>query len=175
MNTLSTDGSVAPASSKFLLREPGISDGAAIYRLVRACPPLDLNSRYAYLLLCAHHSGTCVVAEDSRGLTGFVSAYRPPDTGDVIFVWQVAIASTARGQGLALHMLAHLLARPVLAGCRWIETTVTPSNGSSRRLFAKLAASLGTQSKKNDFFSGEDFQDPHHEPEMLIRIGPCAA
>lgn len=167
--------SVAPASSKFLLREPGIADGVALFRLIRACPPLDLNSPYAYLLLCAHHARTCVVAENSAGIAGFVSAYRPPGTPDAVFVWQVAVTPQARGQKLALRMLECLLARPALAGCRWLETTVTPSNAASRRVFAMLAAGLGARSEERTFFSREDFQDPHHEPEVLIRIGPCAA
>jgi hypothetical protein len=38
-----------------------------------------------------------------------------------------------------------------------------------------LAARLGARSEERTFFSREDFQDPHHEPEVLIRIGPCAA
>jgi len=171
VKTLPTD-TVAPASSKLLLREPGISDGAALHRLVRACPPLDLNSPYAYLLLCAHHARTCVVAESPAGLVGFISAYRPPATPEVIFVWQVAVASAARGQSLARRMLEHLLAQPALDGWRWLETTVTPSNTASRRVFETLAVRLNADSKERTFFSAEDFQDPHHEPEMLIRIGP---
>ncbi|MBX3666744.1 MAG: diaminobutyrate acetyltransferase, partial [Burkholderiales bacterium] len=118
MKTLSTASRVAPASSNSsLLREPRITDGAAIHRLVRACPPLDLNSPYAYLLLCAHHAGSCVLAEQDAGPAGFVSAYRLPARADTVFVWQVAVAPAARGQGLALRMLEHLLARPALAGC----------------------------------------------------------
>ena len=175
MNTLSTAVPVAPASSNPLLREPRISDGAAIHRLVRACPPLDLNSPYAYLLLCAHHAASCVVAEGADGLDGFVSAYRPPAQPDTVFVWQVAVAAAARGQGLARRMLEHLLARPALAGCRWLETTVTPSNAASRRVFEKLAQGLDACCAERSFFSKEDFQDPHHEPEMLIRIGPWTA
>lgn len=171
MSTLSTVA-VAPASSQFLLREPGIADGAALYRLVRACPPLDLNSPYAYLLLCAHHARTCVVAENADGLVGFVSAYRPPETPDVVFVWQIAVASAARGHRLAPRMLRHLLARPALAGCRWLETTVTPSNAASRAVFASLAARINAGSEERTFFAADHFQDPHHEPEMLIRIGP---
>lgn len=172
MNTLSTDA-VAPASSRLLLRELRISDGAAIHRLVRACPPLDLNSLYAYLLLGAHHGRTCVVAEGPSGIAGLVSAYRLPQSPETVFVWQVAVAPAARGQGLALRMLEHLLARPALAGWRWLETTVTPSNQASRRVFETLAARLGAGSEEHDFFSKEDFHDPQHEPERLIRIGPC--
>lgn len=175
MNATLPTVDVAPASSKFLLREPGIADGVALFRLIRACPPLDLNSPYAYLLLCTHHARTCVVAENSAGIAGFVSAYRLPETPDAVFVWQVAVAPAARGQRLALRMLEYLMARPALAGCRWLETTVTPSNAASRRVFAILAARLGARSEERTFFSREDFQDPHHEPEVLIRIGPCAA
>ncbi len=164
---------MAPASSNSsLLREPRITDGAAIHRLVHACPPLDLNSPYAYLLLCAHHAGSCVVAEQAGETTGFISAYRPPAQADTIFIWQVAVAPEARGRGLALQMLEHLLVRPAPAGCRWLETTVTPSNAASRRVFETLATRLNAQCTERTFFSREDFQDPHHEPEMLIRIGP---
>lgn len=162
----------APAQSKLTFREPGISDGAAIYRLVKTCPPLDLNAPYAYLLLCAHHARTCVVAENHDSIAGFISAYRLPETPEIVFVWQVAVAPAARGQGLALRMLEHLLARPALAGCRWLETTVTPSNLVSRRVFETLGAQLGARSEEHSFFNKEVFQDQRHEPEMLIRIGP---
>ncbi|MDP1673157.1 MAG: diaminobutyrate acetyltransferase [Burkholderiales bacterium] len=172
MKTLSTAAQVAPASSISLLREPCITDGAAIHGLVRACPPLDLNSPYAYLLLCAHHAQSCVVAEQDDEPVGFISAYRRPDQADTVFIWQVAVAAAARGQGLALRMLEHLLARPALAGCRWLETTVTPSNAASRRVFESLATRLNARCAERTFFSKEDFQDPHHEPEMLMRIGP---
>lgn len=165
---------MAPASSKLLFREPGIPDGAAIHRLVRACPPLDLNSPYAYLLLCTHHTRTCVVAEGPAGLAGFVSAYRLPEAPEVIFVWQVAVAPSARGQGLALRMLEHLLGRRALADCRWLETTVSPSNKASRRVFDLLSERLRTGSEERTFFSRKDFPDEGHEDEVLIRIGPYA-
>lgn len=172
MKTTLSTANVAPASSKFLLREPGIADGAALYRLVRGCPPLDLNSLYAYLLLCAHHAGSCVVAEQDGETTGFISAYRLPARAHTVFIWQVAVAPETRGQGLALQMLEHLLARPALAGCRWLETTITPSNAVSRRVFETLATRLNARCAERTFFSKEDFQDSHYEPEMLIRIGP---
>lgn len=163
---------MTPAPSTFILREPRISDGASLYNLIRACPPLDLNSPYAYLLLCAHHAATCVVAESGNGLAGFVSAYRPPAARDTVFVWQVAVAPAARRQGLALSMLQHLLARPALADCRWLETTITPSNRASRRVFDALAAELGAAGEESTYFTQENFKDQDHEPEMLIRMGP---
>lgn len=162
----------ASASSQLLFREPGIADGASLHRLIQVCPPLDLNSPYAYLLLCAHHARTCVVAESTDGIAGFISSYRLPDAPETLFVWQVAVAPMARGQGLAGQMLRHLLTRPQMADCNWLETTVTPSNQASMNLFAALAAELGLRSEKRVFFSTEDFGDQGHEAEMLIRMGP---
>lgn len=171
MSTLSP-ASRAPASSTFLFREPGTADGASLHQLIQACPPLDLNSPYAYLLLCAHHARSCVVAESGNGLAGFVSAYRLPEAPDTVFVWQVAVAPAARGQDLARRMLEHLLQRPALADCRWLETTVTPSNKPSRRVFAGLAERHGLRREEREFFSSEHFGHQGHEPEMLIRMGP---
>src|SRR5690606_39264906 len=82
----------ANSSTRLQFRQPRRTDGAALHRLVSECPPLDVNSLYAYLLLCEHFSATCVVAESAGGLIdGFISAYVPPTRPDVIFVWQVAV------------------------------------------------------------------------------------
>ena len=43
------------------LAVPAVGDAKAIHALVGSCPPLDLNSTYAYLLLCAHFAETCVI------------------------------------------------------------------------------------------------------------------
>jgi L-2,4-diaminobutyric acid acetyltransferase len=135
-----------------------------------------LNSLYAYLLLCRHHPQTCVVAEDGEGLAGFVSAYRPPLAPEpTLFIWQVAVDGRARGRNLALAMLLQLLERTAAQHWTWLETTVTPSNAASRQVFVKLARHLGTGIAESTYFDKEDFQDQHHEPEMLIRIGPCLA
>lgn len=151
---------------------PRVRDGADIHRLVAGCAPLDLNSTYAYLLLCRDFADTCVRAERAGRTVGFVSAYRPPARGDVIFVWQVAVAGELRGQGLAGRMLRELLKRPGARGCRYLETTVSPSNGPSLKLFHRLARELGTPVDCQAMFEEADFGDERHESETLIRIGP---
>ena len=153
------------------LRAPGIQDGPAIHALVRACPPLDLNSLYGYLLLCLHHSGTCVVAESAQGIVGFVSAYLPPGKPDTLFVWQVAVARHCRGQGLGRRMLQHLLQRPAVRSVRFIETTVGPGNAASRAMFAGWARSLGVALSSTPLFEASLFGDGH-EAEDLLRLGP---
>ena len=82
-------------------------DGAALHDLIAACPPLDLNSRYAYLLLCHHHAQTSVVAELDGVLVGAITAYIPPIQPDTLFVWQVAVAPASRG-----NSLGHTLHQP---------------------------------------------------------------
>ena len=151
---------------------PSIRDGKAVHALVAACKPLDLNSTYAYLLLSEHFAGTCVLARQDGRAVGFVSAYVPPERGETIFVWQVAVAADARGQGLARRMLQELLARPAVRGCRFLETTVTPSNAPSTRLFRGLARELGAPLEEKPMFQEEDFGAERHEAETLFRVGP---
>jgi len=159
-----------PAEVK--LGSPEVVHGADIYRLVRECTPLDLNSAYAYLLLCAHHAKTCVRAEQDGRTVGFVSAYRLPQQPEVLFVWQVAVAAEMRGQGLGSRMLRELLEREPVRGCCYLETTVSPSNHASRSLFQALARRLHAHVQESVMFSERDFGEASHESETLFRIGP---
>lgn len=143
-----------------------------MHALVAACPPLDLNSLYLYLLLTEHFAGTCVLAEDARGLRGMVSAYQPPERAGVLFVWQVAVHPDARGRSLGLQMLQALLGRVAVCDVRWIETTVSPGNRASRRLFTRLADSLGTSAEESTLFDAALLGTDGHEAEPLLRIGP---
>lgn len=154
------------------LGPPQARDGASIHALVQDCAPLDLNSVYAYLLLCEHHAGTCVRAVHDGRTVGFVSAYRIPQRPEVIFVWQVAVAPAMRGSGLAGRMLQHLLQREAVRGCRFLETTVSPSNLPSRRLFEALAREQEAALAESVLFSESAFGPASHEAEVLFRIGP---
>lgn len=154
------------------LRKPVVDDGAAIHRLVDACKPLDCNSAYAYLLLAHHFSGTCVVAEAGDELVGFVSAYRPPAQQETVFVWQVAVSPSARGQGLAKTMLRELLRRDELTGINYLETTISPSNEASQRVFRGLARELGCDCTQQALFDQRHFGGAQHEAENLFRLGP---
>ena len=160
------------ASSAAARGEPQPRDGKAIHALVAGCKPLDLNSTYAYLLLCEHFADTCVIATSAGETVGFVSAYVPPRRSDVIFVWQVAVAAAERGEGLGLRMLRELLERPAVRRCRWLETTVTPTNVPSTRLFYGLARELRAALEEKPMFHEEDFGAERHEAETLFRIGP---
>lgn len=165
----------APQEPRHHLRPPRLADGAAIHQLVAECPPLDLNSMYAYLLLCEHHGATCVVAESPGGsIDGFISAYQPPTRPDVLFVWQVAVHERARGQRLARAMLTELLRRDSLSQVRHLETTVGPDNQASRRTFAGLAAAMGAHIAEQPYFDRGVFGGADHDDEMLLKIGPFA-
>jgi len=156
-----------------LLRVPTLQDGAAVHALIEASPPLDVNSTYAYLLLCHHFADTCVVAESNGKVVGFISGYLPPAQSDTFFVWQVAVHADARGRGLGFSMLAHLLERPAAKHVRYLDTTVSPSNQASRAMFARLARSLETALSESPMFGRALFgEGAGHEDEMLLRIGP---
>src|SRR4051794_34121322 len=115
----------APAPD-LVLRRPTRRDGAVIHALVAACPPLDLNSAYAYLLLCQHYADTCVIAERNGEVVGAITGYFPPWQLDTLFIWQVAVHSSVRGQKLGSRMLHHLLERCMQdRQVRWLETTIS--------------------------------------------------
>lgn len=161
------------ASSRLTLRQPQQSDGAALHRLIAACPPLDLNSLYAYLLLCLHHAQTSVVAEVDRTLVGAITAYIPPVQPDTLFVWQVAVAPQQRGQGLGKRMLRHLLQNCIAPRrLRWMETTISPDNAASDHLFTHFALQHDAGCTIATLFDAEAFGESGHEEERLYKIGP---
>lgn len=149
-----------------------LSDAGAIHALVARSRPLDLNSEYAYLLLCTHFADTCVIAEVESRLAGFVSSYKKPTDDSVLFVWQVAVGLDARGRGLASRMLSELMSREPCRDIRWIETTITPSNHASRALFESFAKRHGAECVEQPLFQEEHFGGAGHEAERLFRIGP---
>ncbi len=155
-----------------LLRTPTVADARGMVRLAAASRVLDVNSDYAYLLLARDFDETCVVAEDGDRLLGFATAYRPPRRLDVLFVWQIAVAEAARGEGLASRMLDDLVRRGMASGIRFVEATVTPSNFASQSLFKSLARRHNFDCEITEGFAADAFETAGHEAEDLFRIGP---
>ncbi len=161
------------AADHIVLRPPDRRDGAALYELIAHCPPLDLNSRYAYVMLCEHHAPTCVVAEFNGQLVGAITAYIPPLQPDTLFVWQVAVAPNMQGQNVATRMLDDLIARCAHThGFQHIVATISPSNIGSQKLFASYARRHHVDIKARPYLSAVDFGDGKHEEEWLYQIGP---
>jgi len=158
--------------SPLAIRKPKIKDGPSIYDLVTRSEPLDVNSRYLYLLQCSHFANTCAVAESDGSVQAFISAYVLPDQPDRLFVWQVAVDASLRGQGVAGRLVAHLLARPHLAAIRYVEATVNPSNNASRNLFASMARKHNCEMTESMLFEAGLFGADAHESEILLHVGP---
>ncbi|GGV81349.1 L-2,4-diaminobutyric acid acetyltransferase [Streptomyces thermoviolaceus subsp. apingens] len=153
---------------------PAVADGAALWRLAKDSGTLDVNSSYSYLLWCRDFAATSVVARDAAGeVVGFVTGYVRPDRPRTLLVWQVAVAASHRGRGLASRMLDALAARVAgERGLTTLETTITPGNTASERLFASFAARHGAGLEREVLFAAEQFPDGPHDPEVLHRIGP---
>lgn len=154
------------------LTVPVATQGMALHCLVAACPPLDPNSVYCNLLHCSHFAATSVAAVRDGELVGFISGYCIPARPDTLFVWQVAVADSARGQGLAGRMLDHIVGRESLAHVQFVETTVTPDNQASWALFESFAKRHGTVLERTVAFDKEQHFDGCHDSEWLARIGP---
>jgi L-2,4-diaminobutyric acid acetyltransferase len=155
------------------LRRPTDGDGYPLHQLVARCQPLDTNSVYCNLLQCADFADTAIAAENADGqLVGFISGYRPPSRPDTLFVWQVAVDASHRGQGLALRMLLALTERVAAQGVGFLETTISPDNGASQALFKRAFARLGVDYETRTLFSRAGHFAGQHEDEVLYRAGP---
>jgi L-2,4-diaminobutyric acid acetyltransferase len=154
------------------LRRPSASDAARVTALVEKTDVLDVNSVYAYLLLCSDFAQTGAIAEEAGEVVGFVLGYRPPERPEAYFVWQVAVSEEQRGHGLAGRMIEWIVAGLLADGVRFVEATVTPSNRASWSLFEGFARRAGAPCRNGPGFASDLFPDAEHEEELRIRIGP---
>lgn len=155
------------------LRPPTTSDGAAMWRLARDTGVLDLNSSYAYLMWGRDFAATSVIATHTGEPCGFISGYRRPDRPDTLMVWQVAVADSMRGRGLAGLMLDHLVDRADPQPVAYLETTITEDNAASIALFSSCARRREADLSTSILFDHDSFPDGH-DAEVLYRIGPFA-
>ncbi|OEJ96781.1 diaminobutyrate acetyltransferase [Streptomyces thermolilacinus] len=156
------------------IESPRVEDGAAIWRIARDSEVLDLNSSYSYLLWCRDFAATSLVARGDDGEPiAFVTGYLRPDRPGTLVVWQVAVDREHRGRGLAAALLEALTTRLADRGVHTVETTVTPDNTASDRLFTSFAERRGATLEREVLFDGRLFPEgTSHEPEVLYRIRP---
>jgi L-2,4-diaminobutyric acid acetyltransferase len=164
------------AQADLLIDRPSVADGSALWRIAKDSEALDLNSSYSYLLWCRDFAGTSAVARREDGEpVGFVTGYVRPERPHTLLVWQVAVDAAYRGRGLAAALLdgltARLAAERALTG---VETTITPGNTASERLFTSFAARHGATVEREVLFDAGLFPDGPHDPEVLYRIGPLS-
>ncbi|AZM78426.1 diaminobutyrate acetyltransferase [Streptomyces sp. G3] len=165
------------AQADLQIDRPRVADGAALWRIARDSKVLDLNSSYSYLLWCRDFAATSAVARDENGEpVGFVTGYVRPDRPDTLLVWQVAVDEAYRGRRLAASLLDGLAERTVAEqGLTTLETTISPDNTASQRLFTSFAERRGARVEREVLFDTAVFPDGPHEPEVLYRIGPLSA
>lgn len=159
-------------STTIFFRKPQKEDGSEIWKLIKDTKILDLNSTYTYLLLCDIFPDTCIVAVQDQRIIGFVSAFRPPQSADTLFVWQVAVDASMRGKGVGKKLLLELLARKSCESIHYLETTISPSNYASQSLFKGVARDLDCTYRVMDYFSEDLFPGTGHEAEQRYQIGP---
>lgn len=169
------ENGAAGDDSPLRIRPPRLEygDGEAMWRLARESGVLEENAEYTYHMFSHFFQEACVVAEVDGRVAGFIAGFRPPDRPDAVFVWQIAVSTEHRGQGIAAAML-HGLFQRLSPDVQFLEATVTPSNEASQRTFRKVARDLEALCNETVLFPGERFGGPSHEDEVLFRIGPVA-
>lgn len=176
IQSASNSKSTPKGSKPIEMRPPESEDGPSIHALIARCPPLDPNSIYCNLLQASHFASTCVVAEHEGQIVGWVSGYVRPDAQDHYFLWQVAVDASMRGQNLAKRMIRSILERKGLAHVRYMNTTITPDNEASWRLFRSVADELGGAFQDRPHFLEDTHFAGQHATENMVTIGPfnCA-
>lgn len=170
--TISANVAIKKEAAVPKFRKPCLEDGAEVWKLVKNTGVLDLNSSYSYLMWCSHFSDTSVIVEVNNEVVGFISGFIKQTSPNRLFVWQVAVSESARGRGIASKMLHHLLSRDSCKDIKYIETTVSPTNIPSQKLFHGLARDLDTEIHVSTGFTVNDFPEQGHEDEWLHKIGP---
>lgn len=139
--------------------------------MARDSSSLDVNSPYAYLLWCRDFASTSVIADIDGHPGGYITGYRRPDQPTTLLVWQVAVDADHRGMGLAGRMLDELFTRQVTDGVTHLETSITPDNDASQRLFLGFARRWDAAVQRDELFGSALFPEGHLAEE-LFRIGP---
>ncbi|MEK3881258.1 diaminobutyrate acetyltransferase [Paenibacillus sp. PL2-23] len=152
-------------------QKPEAADGHAVWKLVKRSGGLDVNTSYAYILLCDQFRDTCCVGKQEERTLGFVSAFRKPSEPNTLFVWQIAVDPILRGNGIASKLLAEVLRRDDNADIQYVEATIGPDNIASRQLFLRLAKTFGAECAISELY-GEELFPEAHDAELLFRIGP---
>lgn len=164
-----------PDANGVTISTPDAGDGARLWEIARDSQVLDVNSSYAYLLWCHDFAGTSAVARENGRAVGFITGYLRQGAPDTVMIWQVAVDADQRGKRLAGRMLDAIVERLAPTGVRWLQTTVSPDNEASIRLFSGLARDRGTRIERRDLFAAADFpaaEAEEHQPEDLYTIGP---
>lgn len=147
-----------------------------MWRVAAASGELDLNSSYMYLLYARDFAQTCRVALADGVVVGFVLGYRRADDPQCLFVWQIAVDESHRGEGIAGRLIDDLVVSAATgpAPVTHLETTITDDNTASRRLFARFAERWEAPLHTTALFDAAHFPDDHPS-ERLHRIGPLGA
>lgn len=153
------------------IRRAEVTDAVAAHDIVITSGALEPNSGYAYALAFREFGDTCRVAVRDGEVVGFVLGFVPPTRTETVFVWQIGVREDARGMGVGQALLEALTsdrAEPFA----YLEATVTPSNTTSRALFAGFAKRRGAALVTKPCFDSNHFPGSTHESEPLLRIGP---
>lgn len=164
---------VRAKSTYWVLEPPSLADGAALTALIKRCPPLDENSAYCNLLQVSHFAATAIVARGAAGeLLGAITGYALPEAPDTLFIWQVAVAPEAHGEGLALAMLQSLARR---RSFKALMATVTADNAASWALFHRFADGQGAVLQSGPWLDEHAHFAGAHASEHRLLIEPLTS
>lgn len=122
-------------------------------------------------MTCDYFADTCAVAEQDHEIAGFVTGFITPNDPRTLFIWQIAVAETVRGKGLATSLVDFVLKQEVCSHVTQLEMTISPSNKSSLSLFQKITKNYnGVLNVNGKNYAPELFPGKSHEAEIGYRL-----
>jgi len=142
------------------IRPLGKSDIPKLQSLIKK--HLDLKEKWVYKgepwyywTLSNLFSETCLVAENGKGIVGFVAAYKDQHTNKEIFIEDLLVDHEVRRVGLGTKLISELIKRAKVIRCDSIWGTIDPKNKVSLSFFKSFGFENRTKAFSSKFvFNG---------------------
>lgn len=148
-------------SDETTLRSCSVADVEGIVQFVESCPPLDLHTPFTYWVTLRYWGRHCFVATMADRIVGYASAIGSGGGDDVLYLWQIGVASELRGRGLAQRLIESVADVGRESGFQVLQVSIAPDNEASLRAFRRFAAS---RERSLDPAGEVSFCDPRGKP-----------
>lgn len=151
------------------IRNATTNDYSVLRTLAKENKPLDLHTPYTYWVCCNYYSQYCFVLERNHRPIGYIMAI---SNKDCVFVWQIAISESFRGQHLSGILIDAVAKKAIADGYSELQVTISPKNLASYYSFYNYSKSSNFAFEKIGELTVEDKEENilQTENEIIYRI-----
>lgn len=115
------------------------SDVDMVRKFVSLCKPLDLHSPFTYWILAKYFRDYCFILLEEDKIIGFISSIKSASDYNNLYLWQIGIAESKRGQGYAAMLIDKVVEQARKSDCKKIQFSIAPENEPSHNAFNSYA------------------------------------